>query len=317
MATQVTLAGTFERASGVAASGAIGFTLSAPLHDTDDDRIVPPTERRFTLDETGSFSATLDATNDPTTDPTGLTYIVREMIDGASERTYRIELDYQTASQRLEDIAPATDVTLHQYALSSALTAHNADTTSVHGISDTSKLAIGYLPRPGRWYGPFVGVAPAGGQMTANALRGGILVVERTTTFDRIRAEVTTAGGTGSVIRLGVYRELEDGTSELVLDAGTIDGTSQTIQSIEIDLELTPGIYILAAVEQGGPSPAATVRRIDNGGVYPWMGAGDTTMISNGTTTIGFAITGALPATGTSTVASAIAALVQLRVAAS
>ena len=317
MATQVTLAGTFETASGTAASGSLTFTLSAPLHDQAGNRVVAPIDRRVTLDETGSFSIILDATNDPTTDPVGLTYIVREMITGASERTYRIELDYQTATQRLEDIAPATNTELHQYALSSALTAHSADTTNVHGIADTSRLVTGYLPRPGRWYGPFVGVAPAAGQMTANALRGGILVVERTTTFDRIRAEVTTAGGEGSVIRLGVYRELDDGTSELVLDAGTIDGTSNTIQALTIDLELTPGVYILAAVEQGGPSPAATVRRIDNGGVYPWMGAGDTTMISNGTTTIAFGITGALPATGTSTVASAIAALVQLRVAAS
>ena len=47
----------------------------------------------------------------------------------------------------------------------------------------------------------------------------------------------------------------------LVLDAGTVDGTATAgLLTINITQTLNPGIYVLAAVNQGAPTTRPTVR---------------------------------------------------------
>lgn len=87
------------------------------------------------------------------------------------------------------------------------------------------------------------------------------LWIDRTVTVDRIGAEVTVVGTSGAVVRLGIYSSAADGTpSTLVLDAGTISGTSATVQEITISQQLTPGLYWLCAVVQGGAGTRPTMR---------------------------------------------------------
>ena len=87
---------------------------------------------------------------------------------------------------------------------------------------------------------------------SANNLVVSRFVVAKTTTFDRIAAEVT-AGAVGSTVRLGIYADTGGHRpSALVLDAGTIDGNTVAVQEITISQQLVPGLYWVGAVAQGG-----------------------------------------------------------------
>lgn len=106
--------------------------------------------------------------------------------------------------------------------------------------------------------------------------------------LDRIFVEVTSAGTAGSVVRLGVYTpNATTGLPDaLLVDAGTIDGTSATAQEKTIALSsLVPGqIVWVAAVAQVA---APTVRALSATNGHPMVGA--TTMSS----TIGASVKGA------------------------
>ena len=84
------------------------------------------------------------------------------------------------------------------------------------------------------------------------------LAFSRAVDLDRIGIEVTGAGA-GSVIRLGWYPSSGGIPVAPVFDAGTIDGTSATAQTITIAQRVEVGRYWLVAVAQGG---APTVRSI-------------------------------------------------------
>lgn len=117
-------------------------------------------------------------------------------------------------------------------------------------------------------------------------------VVQSTTTYDRIRAEVT-ATAAASTVRLGIYGSTDGKPGSLIVDAGTIDGTSATTQEITISETLTPGLYWLSAVNQGG-NP--TLRCISTPSF--WLAPNDGTM--SDITKLGFlvgGVSGALPAT--------------------
>ena len=125
--------------------------------------------------------------------------------------------------------------------------------------------------------------------------------VRRTMQLVRIGAEVTAAGEAGSVVRLGIYAD--DGTGypgALVLDAGTIAGTSATVQEITIAQVLTPGLYWIGGVVQNAPTTQPTLRSIamDLTGLVPLTG-GTTPTVNHpaGVGFVGFGMTGALPST--------------------
>lgn len=83
--------------------------------------------------------------------------------------------------------------------------------------------------------------------------------------FDRIGAEVTVAGTGSTVFRLGIWRMANDGfPGELILDAGTINGTSATEQLITISQTLDFGwVWLGAAAQTVTGSP--TLRSAANG----------------------------------------------------
>lgn len=138
-------------------------------------------------------------------------------------------------------------------------------------------------------------------------------VVTRATTIDRLAAEVTVVGDAASVLRLGIYSDNGAGLpSALLLDAGTIAGNSAAVQQVTISsTTLQPGVYWLGAVVQGVTTTQPTVRTISTsmnpaiaiplGNTLPSGGGAITGVVQTG-------VTGALPASLASPVASGTAA---------
>jgi hypothetical protein len=134
--------------------------------------------------------------------------------------------------------------------------------------------------------------------LTASRLYATPFFVPYRATLDRIGLNVSGAGGAGCVIRLGIYADITDAAGgypgSLILDAGTIDGTSATTQEITISQAVDAGVIWLCAVNQVGT--AATVRSISGNMQYiPTITAGPANASQTAVCTAG--ITGALQAT--------------------
>ena len=114
--------------------------------------------------------------------------------------------------------------------------------------------------------------------------------------LDRIGAQVSVAGGAGSVARLGIYKDVDGLPLDLVLDAGTIDGTSATTQAITINQHLPRNIYWMGIVAQVGTSPTVYAFNAVGSG-SPFIGStvqpGNQTFMAYWVS----GVTGALPAT--------------------
>lgn len=168
--------------------------------------------------------------------------------------------------------------------------------------------------KSGKYYGPQGSRATA--TMTAGVLTVVPFWVPDTQIFSRIGAEVITGGVSGTVLRLGIYDDDGDGVpNALVLTAGTVN--ANTIGSKEItglSTSLTPGLYWLACVAQGG---APVVRTVANNIIG---GAGSSTL-AIATASLphsgyyGTGVTGALPSTFTVVDTTATPALVVLQAA--
>jgi len=92
--------------------------------------------------------------------------------------------------------------------------------------------------------------------------------------IDRIALRITTGGGAGTTIRLGVRADSQGPyPGALLLDAGTISGT--TIGTIEktlaAPLALTPGLYWLTFTVQTSTAPLPSMHAFANGITYPVM----------------------------------------------
>ncbi len=117
-------------------------------------------------------------------------------------------------------------------------------------------------------------------------------------TLTRLGAEVTITGDVGSKLRLGIYAD--DGTfrpGALVLDAGTINGDSATVQEITISQALSRGWYWFGGAVQVVTVTQPTVRAtntlyepipVDYNTVAPTAGAANAGAFQSG-------VTGALP----------------------
>lgn len=106
------------------------------------------------------------------------------------------------------------------------------------------------------WYS-----APLGETDTVALTVGNMLAVpfpiNRAVTVTKIGVEVTGTGAS-STVRLGIYSDAGDAPGSLLVDAGSIDGTSTAFQEITISQALTVGKVWLAACAQG--SNTVTVR---------------------------------------------------------
>jgi hypothetical protein len=145
------------------------------------------------------------------------------------------------------------------------------------------------------------------GTLGNGTLRLGPWVLERTLTIDRIGGEITVAGEAGSVLRFGIYADNGNAyPGALLLDGGTIDGTSATTQVATVSLTLAPGLYWIGAAVQAAVTTQPTVRTASNPTVSFAVGLG-TPLPGAATSGLGFSqasVTGALPSTFTTTVTS-------------
>jgi hypothetical protein len=87
------------------------------------------------------------------------------------------------------------------------------------------------------------------------------LFVGQTVTLDRLSIQVTSAGSTGSVIRLGIRSDSGHGfPGAVLLDSGTVSSTSTGVKEQTISQQLTPGLWWVTATGQGLPSTLPNLR---------------------------------------------------------
>jgi hypothetical protein len=112
--------------------------------------------------------------------------------------------------------------------------------------------------KPGRWYRPESANNPNTGTFaTTGIMTAHPLWVSARTRFDQLACSQEGAVN-GGAIRVGIYADEGRGKPDaLLLDAGLItfaDGASLILGTKAIDITLDPGLYWLAAVDQGATS---------------------------------------------------------------
>ena len=94
--TNIIVTGTYHNADSTPASGTVTFALSSVMQQST--RYVSAGPVSVTLDNTGSFSATLVANDDTVTTATGVQgYMVTETLKGCAPRTYRIVIPHSVS----------------------------------------------------------------------------------------------------------------------------------------------------------------------------------------------------------------------------
>jgi len=91
-------------------------------------------------------------------------------------------------------------------------------------------------------------------------------VVSKEMTLDKISMEISTIGTAGSVVRIGIYNSVNNLPDTLVKDAGTIAGDSASVQEININEVLSPGLYWFCFVHN---SAAAIIFRAGSRTSFP------------------------------------------------
>lgn len=129
--------------------------------------------------------------------------------------------------------------------------------------------------------------------------------IPNATALTKIGAEVTSASAS-TLFRLGIYADDGEGRpGRLIVDAGTIDGGSATVQEKDIAVTIGPGWYWFGGAVQNAAGTQPTMRTsssfgpsVDNGSSTPSTGASAIARAQA-------SVTGALPATFTDTGAAA------------
>jgi hypothetical protein len=140
----------------------------------------------------------------------------------------------------------------------------NANSDDIADLPGTYVARSG-LPRqrPSNGYVMSVGSAITTVTPTADSLRISPLWLPNGGTIDRIGCEVTTAGASGSLTRLGLYEANADGRpGGLLANPGTVSSATTGNKEIALGspLALAPGIYWAAVVTQGSPSTLPVYR---------------------------------------------------------
>jgi len=125
-----------------------------------------------------------------------------------------------------------------------------ADSSATEGVKWSPELGV--IHASGYYYT----YLPIGGGTNLSATKDRMYLVPfyvtTKTTYTRIATRVeTTAGSTGSVVRLGIYDSDSSGLpGSRLLDAGTVSSTTTGTKSIAISQSLSKGLYYLAVVAQ-------------------------------------------------------------------
>jgi len=151
----------------------------------------------------------------------------------------------------------------------------------INGVTVTGTPSVGYVPTAtsasaatwqaagsvlthhasvtgtAMWSGPSVVAAWTFNAITQNRLYA-FPIILRAGTLVGIGLEVGT-GQASNTFRLGIWNDTGTGyPGSLLVDAGTVDGSSSGLKTITISTAITGGVYWLGCVEQGGGA-AATV----------------------------------------------------------
>lgn len=97
--------------------------------------------------------------------------------------------------------------------------------------------------------------------MVANVFAAIPIFIPRTSAFDRIGLEVTTAGAGGSTARVGIYRDSNGAPGQIVAgsDAGALATDAVAVVESSISVSLTPGWYWLANLFSATPTCRAFI----------------------------------------------------------
>lgn len=150
--------------------------------------------------------------------------------------------------------------------------------------------------------GRYYGLVPATNDATRVATASQVFYcpfpVYEAFSINSIGIGVSSAGGSGSVVRLGLYADSSGVPGSLITDYGTIDGTSATYQEITISTSLTAAtLYWVAVVWQGGT--AGSVRAIGVGDGSEWISLGALSQETRSSVFFESGVAGALPGTAT------------------
>lgn len=136
-----------------------------------------------------------------------------------------------------------------------------ADAATARGTLGAQTAVPLGRPKTGSTYGFVIpgveatGVATA--VLTANQVRYEPFYVATQITIDQLALEVTSTGGAGKLVRVGIYNADGDlQPTSLVYDAGTIAADSVTAQTISLGVAqtLSPGRYLFALNSDGTPT---------------------------------------------------------------
>ena len=151
------------------------------------------------------------------------------------------------------------------------------------------------------------GVGVTTGATTNGVFRSVPVYIPTITTIARIGVEVTAAGQSGSVIRIGIYADNNGLPGALVRDFGTVPGDAiAAAAEIAATQVLQPGWYHIGTVTQAAATTPPTCRLVvASGGPGDIPATVGTTPIANQAQQIGYLMTGltanaALPSTFTS-----------------
>lgn len=116
-----------------------------------------------------------------------------------------------------------------------------------------TKAAQGMWVAPGRIMAPTI--------LVEGVTSGLVFRVGRACTIDRVAVQVTTAGSSGSVVRIGIYKLAYSATGALVAtllyDAGTVSGTTVAVVEANLTTPLpvpeSTGLWV-TATGQGTPT---------------------------------------------------------------
>jgi hypothetical protein len=174
--------------------------------------------------------------------------------------------------------------------LSGGATLGTVKVSSNVGISDYLDLSPGQTFISGYRYGNQTG-ASTSASITQSTLMAFPFVVAKYSgqSFNEIGLEVTTAAAS-SVVRLGLYADLNGKPGTLITEYGTVDTSTTGYKTITISLTLLPGKYWIAAVAQGGAPTIGIVT-----GMNPLIGQPDPSASGHMMTYTKTSVTGSLP----------------------
>lgn len=142
-------------------------------------------------------------------------------------------------------------------------------------INELAATSIAPPWRSGRYYfcPNTTSVATSSGQ-GVGSLRAVPFFVPNPVTLSKIGAEVTSAGDAGSKYRLGIYADDGNGRpGRLIVDAGQINGDSETVQELTISVQIGPGWYWAAGVIQAVVTTQPTMRVSQNASFAVLLGS--------------------------------------------